>query len=162
MPKKLPKGVRSLGDVAKRRGRGGQYLKGLRIKLQGAQRTPRSEKLVTQEISTMKKSRAGASQIEEMRFRQAMQKEQTGRELSRRYKPAAPKPAPKVSAVKRLARRLGGRALGVTGAAVNVGGFVRAHKGLKKRPPKTRMEGITRVAREIGFVIPKGKKPEGL
>jgi len=115
MAGKLPKGVRTISEAAKRRGRGGQYLKGMRIELQSAQRTPRSERFVAQEIRTMKKSRAAESQIEEVRHRQAMQTDKSGRELSRGYKPAAPKPAPKVSTVGRLAQKV--RGLGGLGRA---------------------------------------------
>jgi len=149
MPK-LPKGVRSLGDVAKMRGRGGQYLKETRIKLKST-RTARSERLPKQEVKMGQKARSsGATDpIGEMKYRETMQQRKSSRDRFR------------ISS-KRAISKLGGRALGVAGGLANIGGYIRAHKSLKKRPPKTHMEGVTRVARELGFIIPKGRRPGGL
>jgi len=43
-PKKLPKGVQSIAEASTRRGRGGQALKTSRIKLKGADFTPRGKR----------------------------------------------------------------------------------------------------------------------
>jgi hypothetical protein len=141
---KLPKGVSTIEQAATARGKGGQILR--------SRKAERGMGLETQE--TPKRERLSRAAYKSVRAEATF--EARGQAAQRSIKTTHELEKPVTAKTPRL------KALGVAGAAANIGGYVRAHKSLKKSKPKTRTEGMARVARELGFVIPKGKRPGGL